>query len=200
MLIFKWDKYSYSTITKLTAWEGFQSRGFASRTVLSSQQSDGSVEIILTLDRRDDDLLTSNDLASVDWLIENQSVQAKAALKGLIEDYTDLIWDIEDLSIGLPETVEKPEDFHSRIGLCQVHIHNLLNEGIPYIGYEFGCDWDEEHGLGILMHGERVVSIGGADTALLLWIAEDDAGIAREEKFERPNNSFMRCLLGLFKK
>jgi hypothetical protein len=29
--------------------------------------------------------------------------------------------------------------------------------------------------LGVLMHGTRVVKIGGADTAFLLWIAEEDA-------------------------
>jgi hypothetical protein len=45
----------------------------------------------------------------------------------------------------------------------------------PYVGFEFGCTWDDEHGLGVLMHGERVVDVGGAETAFLLWIAERDA-------------------------
>jgi len=37
-------------------------------------------------------------------------------------------------------------------------------DGIPYVGFEFGCTWDEEHGLGVLMHGTRTVEIG--DTAM----------------------------------
>ena len=51
---------------------------------------------------------------------------------------------------------------------------------MPYVGYEFGCEWEDEHGLGVLMHGTRVVDVGFADTAILLWIAEADA-----EKIDR---------------
>jgi hypothetical protein len=61
------------------------------------------------------------------------------------------------------------------IGLDSVSVHPLLKEGLPYIGYEFGCTWDDEHGLGVLMHGRRVVEVGDAGTAITLWIAERDA-------------------------
>lgn len=73
--------------------------------------------------------------------------------------------------------VSSGEDFRRLIGLHIVHVHQLLKEGIPYIGFEFGCTWDGEHGLGILMHGTRVVEVGDADTAFTLWIAEEDAGV-----------------------
>jgi hypothetical protein len=53
----------------------------------------------------------------------------------------------------------------------------VQKDGIPYAGFEFGCTWDDEHGLGVLMHGTRAVDIGGADTAFLLWIAEQDGGV-----------------------
>ncbi len=69
-----------------------------------------------------------------------------------------------------------PRDFERLIGLHTVHLHPLEKDGVPYVGFEFGCTWDEALGLGILMHGERPVDIGGADTAFLLWIAERDAG------------------------
>jgi hypothetical protein len=61
------------------------------------------------------------------------------------------------------------------VGLYAVNIHQLDNDGVPYVGYEFGCEWDEEHGLGVLMHGTRLIEVGFADTAILLWIAERDA-------------------------
>ena len=48
-------------------------------------------------------------------------------------------------------------------------------EGAAYVGYEFGCAWEEEHGLGLMMHQGRIVAMGGADTAILEWIAEKDA-------------------------
>ena len=80
-------------------------------------------------------------------------------------------------------------DFRRLTGLHAVHVHQValralndeLADGVPYVGFEFGCTWDDEHGLGILMHGQRAVEIGGADTAFLLWIAEQDA--------ERPQRS-----------
>jgi hypothetical protein len=56
-----------------------------------------------------------------------------------------------------------------------VHLHPIKRADLPYLGFELGCTWDEEHGLGVLMHGTRAVAVGGSDTALLLWIAEEDA-------------------------
>ena len=71
--------------------------------------------------------------------------------------------------------IRTADDLHSLIGLSSVNVHQVQKNGIPYAGFEFGCTWDEEHGLGVLMHGTRTVQIGGADTAILLWIAEEDA-------------------------
>jgi hypothetical protein len=65
--------------------------------------------------------------------------------------------------------------FRRLIGLSSVHVHPVVRDEMPYVGFEFGCTWDNEHGLGVLMHGTRVVKLGGADTSFLLWIAEEDA-------------------------
>ena len=69
-----------------------------------------------------------------------------------------------------------PGDLQQLIGLYVVNVHQIAKDGIPYLGFEFGCTWDQEHGLGVLMHGTRVVAVGGNDTAGLLWIAKQDAG------------------------
>ena len=66
-------------------------------------------------------------------------------------------------------------DLKENVGLYAVNIHQVDKAGVPFIGYEFGCEWEEEHGLGVLMHGTRVVKVGLADTAILLWIAKEDA-------------------------
>ena len=42
------------------------------------------------------------------------------------------------------------------------------------MGNEFECKWDSEHGVGVLMHDNRMVEIGGADTSFTLWMAEQD--------------------------
>nr|WP_143393926.1 hypothetical protein [Fimbriiglobus ruber] len=66
-------------------------------------------------------------------------------------------------------------DFRPLLGLHTIYVHQVQKSGLPYVGFEFGCSWDIEHGLGVLMNGTRVVQISGADTAFLLWIAEEDA-------------------------
>jgi hypothetical protein len=61
------------------------------------------------------------------------------------------------------------------IGLSSVHVLSVAKDGIAYIGFEFGCTWDGEHGLGVMTHRDRVIEVGGADTSFLAWIAEQDA-------------------------
>jgi hypothetical protein len=93
------------------------------------------------------------------------------AYPALQEDYG---YTEEEKSRYMPN-VKSQDDFRNLIGLHSVNVHPLQKDGMPYIGFEFGCTWDPEHGLGVLMNGNRVVEIGGADTAILLWIAENDA-------------------------
>ena len=72
-------------------------------------------------------------------------------------------------------TITNEDDLKRNVGLYAVNIHQVNSDGVPYVGFEFGCEWDDEHGAGVLMHGTEVVDVGFADTAFLLWIAELDA-------------------------
>lgn len=56
----------------------------------------------------------------------------------------------------------------------KVFIMDVENEKMPYIGVQFKCKWDEEHGVGMMLYKDRVVKVGGADTAFMTWIAEED--------------------------
>ena len=51
---------------------------------------------------------------------------------------------------------------------------NVEKDGIAYVGYEFGCIWDDEHGLGVMTHKTRIIDFGGADSSFLTWIARKD--------------------------
>ncbi|MCG8599279.1 MAG: hypothetical protein MI807_03970 [Verrucomicrobiales bacterium] len=35
------------------------------------------------------------------------------------------------------------------------------------IGVSFGCDWDREHGFGVVVEGDKVVDVGSADCAIV---------------------------------
>jgi hypothetical protein len=67
------------------------------------------------------------------------------------------------------------EPLKKRIDLRGLKFHDAVKGKEPYIGYEFGCEWEQEHGVGVMMHGTRVVEMGGADVAILEWIADRDA-------------------------
>ena len=99
-----------------------------------------------------------------------------AALWGRYEDWR-VDWadsmDKDEFDEVMPE-VSDIEGFRNLIGLANIHVLAVEKDDIAYIGFELGCTWDSEHGLGFMMHGSRVVKLGGADTSFLEWIAEQD--------------------------
>jgi hypothetical protein len=74
------------------------------------------------------------------------------------------------------------EDFKNLIGLSNLHIMESDKNDFAYIGFELGCDWDDEHGVGIMMHKDRVVAIGLAETSFDNWVTFDDNGTSEIEK------------------
>src|SRR5262249_56651941 len=81
--------------------------------------------------------------------------------------------DPEEFEVAMPE-VSSPLEFDQLVGLSNVHVLGEALEHIAYIGFELGCTWDREHGLGFMTHAQRGVDVGGADTAFLEWVAMRD--------------------------
>lgn len=180
MIDFEWDGYSWVTHVKLPNWVGFQARNGPYGSISSDEPSDGVVTIVFAPEGRDDSPLNEQERASVQWLLDHEAEVAPAVLAGLLAAYPGL-QQLYGYEAGERETlmpdVSSVEDFRPLSGLYAVNVHQVLKDGVPYLGYEFGCTWDDEHGLGVLMHGTRVVEVGGADTALTLWKAKRDAGV-----------------------
>ncbi len=174
MLDFQFDDIFWVAKATLPSWAGYQNR----KSMHGVDVSDGSASITFAPEGRDESPLTPAELASVQWLLDSEAKQAAAVVNGVWAAYPRLQeaygYVGADRDAFMPN-LKSPADFRDLIGLLNVNIHPLMKDGLPYIGYEFSCAWDEEHGLGVLMHGTRVVDIGGADTAILLWIAERDA-------------------------
>jgi hypothetical protein len=79
-----------------------------------------------------------------------------------------------------------PDDIASRVELRAVSIMRVARDGIAYVGYVFDCDWDREHGAGVMTHGERVVEAGAGDTGILSWIAKRDGGSSIANDAPKP--------------
>lgn len=165
--------------TQLPSWQGFQDRSGAYGDKETNALSDGTVTIRFAPEGRDTAPLTDDELASVQWFIDHEANISTAFLSSLFAQYQTMQRETgytrAEMKKYMPH-VHSVEGFKKLIGLHTVNIHPLTKNHIPYFGLEFGCEWDEEHGMGALMHGSKMVEIGGADTAILLWIAQRDAG------------------------
>jgi hypothetical protein len=172
------DDLWWTTTAEFPSWKGFRSRSGAYGAQDSAIPSDGSVRIVFAPEGRGNEPLTDSDKSSIAWVIENEASISKALILSLLEEYPSLQeqygYSGEEKAELMPD-IKSTEDLRTLIGLHSVNVHPVQKDGIPYIGFEFGCTWDNEHGLGILMHGTRTAEIGGADAAILLWIAERDA-------------------------
>lgn len=151
------------------AWAGFQSRGNATESLDDEAPSDGSARVTVTpWDSLESPRPSEAQARAFRFQVERGDEVLAAVLAALRPHYDQMrpswreAYDEEELDEVMPAD---PGGFRHLIGLSQVHVHPYLRDGMAYVGLEFGCAWDEEHGLGVMMHGARVVDIGGADVS-----------------------------------
>ena len=140
-------------------WDEFCWKG----RVRSPTGSDGgrSVELVFAPEGRGDGPLNEEELTLLRWV--------ESRLEDLVAVAEQAVLDAQ---------VPPPGSEDLRLSLTSVNVHPLYVGGVPYVGLEFASALDAEHGAGVLLHGTRVVEAGGADTAILLWIAKRDAASA----------------------
>jgi len=123
-------------------------------------------------------------LQTLDRLAADQSELHSVVVAALRAHYAQLRPKYVDFARKYPEFMGDPDlsmpafpddrrlsDLHE---LQVIYIHNVSESALAYVGFLFSATWEPEHGVGVLVHGTRVVEVGGADTAFLEWIAEKD--------------------------
>lgn len=155
------------------AWAGYQSRRGPHGAQDREEASDGSVLAQLTrLDRatHDHDPVGPEDDALVDAFLALQDEMEAAVLLAVAGQHPRwraalgeaCCMDEEDLEAAVPK-LTSPEDLRAQMGLHDVHLFDVVHGGEHYVGLEFGCAWEDEHGLGVLLHGSEVIALGHAD-------------------------------------
>lgn len=81
----------------------------------------------------------------------------------------------EEYGFDVPE-ISNPEELKAIIKLHTIHIKSTARDGLAYMGYEFECNWDEEHGLGVMTHGSRVIEVEQAEVSFGC-VAEEDGQV-----------------------
>ena len=112
-----------------------------------------------------------------EYLMTNQSELLAVILQELLAKYPimqeEYGFEDDELDKYMPNIVNIQE-FKDIIKPKRIYILNIEKEGMVYLGFHFKCTWDEENDYGIMLHKKHVVKMGGADTAFLSWIAEED--------------------------
>ena len=135
----------------LPAWENWHTK------------EDGRIRLDFGGDRVDGGQeLTEGYQTALSYLFADQDAVKAAVLKGILsflalQERALLGGETEDdpglAGLPCPQTAE---DLMGEIQLEEIHILPVEREGLCYIGYAFGCRWDQD-GLGVMTHGRRVV-------------------------------------------
>lgn len=172
------DGFCWVARAKLASWRGYFDRSGSYGGPGPDAVSDGTVELVFAPEGRDTSPLTAAELALVEWALANERAVSDAARAAICAEYPTLRefygYSPEEAAAYMPD-IASADDLRTLIGLYAFNVHPIGKDGVPYIGLELGCTWDDEHGLGVLMHGTRCVEVGGSDTARLLWMVEQDA-------------------------
>lgn len=168
----EWDGHFWSGDTVLPAWAGFQECLGAYSSHSSASPSDGKVHLSVRspTDAEDTVLPPSAGQQSAFLLLrDNDELMRKKVVQAIFDEYPKMRESFadffgEDLEDKMP-LLQSPADLKALIGLSTVHIGDVEKDGFAYLGFEFGCDWEEEHGLGVMTHKDRIIEVGDAETA-----------------------------------
>jgi len=177
-LKFKLERWlGWTTTAILPSWKGIQIRRDLYGAREKARPTDGTVEVMFVREGRETEPLTDGEIAAAKWVIENEAAISQALIESLAKDYPDqqefYEYSGKERAELMPD-IGSVGDLRTLLRLNVVYIHQVQKDGIPYAGFLFGCTWEREHGLGILMHGTRTVRIGWADDAFDAWIAKED--------------------------
>jgi hypothetical protein len=184
----EWDEFFWTARIVLPSWSGFQARLGAYGAKSSRKKSDGTARLVVASPDNDAKLPpTSEQADAYRYLLAHEEAIRDAVLGEIFAEYDDVResygYDEEEAEELMP-AIERPEQLRSLIGLSTVHVLRVHYDGLAYVGFEFGCTWDEEHGLGVMTHRERVVTVGGASMSFEEWVGEDD--VKAQKKKKRP--------------
>lgn len=170
---------NYEGQITLAAWKGFQSRQGYHSSKDSNETSNGLVKVFINGRQVDYVKTTTQEqVNAVNFLLDNSAKIRDEILKALYRALPE----IREIYEGLVPEITSISDLKNFIGLSIIHIMESDKDGFAYIGYELGCDWDDEHGIGIMTHKDRVIEIGQADTSFNSWITYKDNGTEAEQE------------------
>jgi hypothetical protein len=162
-LVFRIDEEMEQYVSEgtLSSWAGFHSEnsreGLEGENVLFVLESE-SYETHPNLAPRE------NYERALEWLLANEADVKTSALQG-IRNFIDVMLNEYGIKDEELSSVSSVSQLSSMVDLSFVRVYPHSNDGKPYFGFEFECNWDPEHGCGVLLHGPTALAAGGSEAA-----------------------------------
>jgi hypothetical protein len=177
----KWDGYSWEGEVVLPSWRAFHTpRGRAVRAK-NHGPSEGTVRI--RFKAAGNEPPAESQTAAYRWLLDHEAESTSAVLSAAFAEYPRYreefidAYDDEDAQSAAQQAppLERAEELSALMEPYCVFVLPVEKDGVAYVGFEFKCVWEAEHGLGVLTHKGRVVEVGHAPTAFDARLARKDA-------------------------
>ena len=174
-----WDGDDWTGAVVLPGWAEFQTRLGPYAHLSSDEPSDGTAELRVFTEDGEHRPPSQAQARAFLHLTQNEPAVTRAVQEAILAEYPRLraIYGRLQPVASAPEIMPKVtsiRDLRPLIGLAVVHLLEDERDGVAYVGFELGCSWDVEHGLGVMTHAGRVVGIGDADTSIQVCDAETD--------------------------
>lgn len=158
---------------------GFQQRDGSYTSLSSNEPGAGLITVEFEDDLSDNTDPYPEQLNTLQYIFENQERIADAIIKSTLAELPEII-----INYGLGDEEEykniNREKIKSIIGFSSILIKLISKDDYAYFDISGGCNWDEEHGLNLLFHKDRVVYFSGIDGGST-YEAEKDGGENKNE-------------------
>lgn len=111
---------------------------------------------------------TEEQQKALDYFVQNQAAIFESITDYILNNQKAVLLGYVNREDDFPDYLDEFKgkmDVHKQLTIDALCVRLYAKDGIAYTGYFGNCEWDPEHGCGILMHGDRVIRIGGHDTA-----------------------------------
>ncbi len=164
----KWNQFVWQGSVLLPSWSGFQDRRGPYCANSSTKSSEGMVSVSVAT--RNEAIPSESQSAALQYLLDHDVEVFVAVTDAIVTEYPEIKetygnWYSDMHNDRQMPNVKVASDLKKLIGVGWIHIREDSEDGESFVGFEFGCEWDEEHGLGVLAHHGRVIEIGAADVS-----------------------------------
>jgi len=126
------------------------------------------IEFELHIETKDEEEIAPDPLQLDSWkrIRREKDVYQGLILKGLFEYYCKIRPKYEQAGpewvVNMPE-VTCQKEMSTMVTLNYIQIAWPYDGEYPKVGFSFGCQWDREHGAGIIIKEDQILDVGGAD-------------------------------------